>query len=126
MYNYSSEYIKEYEVQKFSELLFRIQKMYDDINEDNSELRKTIAEFNQEEEVQKWQAKCAHLSSHSLHNLSEKELQAYRSFRERHFGSCHNCDTFLVKLSGTGVGEMIEVICPICGDRKDITDIESW
>ena len=67
-----------------------------------------------------------HLRSYSLHRLSEKEWISYQRFRTQHYKSCHNGSTFYCKLTATGIGEGVEVICPICGATQDITDTESW
>lgn len=100
--------------------------MFDSVREENSELHEKLAKFNTDDAVQEWKAAYAHAQSHSLHHLSDKELNLYRKFREQHYKSCRNGSTFVITLSGTGVGEMVELACPICGRKQDITDSESW
>lgn len=124
--NGMNNYTGEYKVRKFSELLSRLQNMFDSVREENSELYKKLSEFNSDDAIQDWQAKYAHVLSHSLHELSEKELNSYRKFRGQHYKSCHNGGTYVITLSGTGIGESIEVACPVCGKKQDITDLESW
>jgi predicted RNase H-like nuclease (RuvC/YqgF family) len=126
MNNYTFPNTKEYKTHKFSELLSRLQNMFDSVREENSNLYKKIAEFSKDKAIQEWQTKYAHARSHSLHELSEKELDLYTNFRVQHYKSCHNGSTFTITLSGTGIGEVIEVACPVCGRKQDITDTESW
>lgn len=47
--------------------------MYNEVQAKNSELYNELGEFNEYAEIQKLQAKLAHVRSHSLHNLSEAE-----------------------------------------------------
>lgn len=124
--DFVEQYINGYEQRKFIETLQQIQKMYDDAQRKNSELYDQLGEFNRDDEIQKWQARCTHYRSHSLHNFSDKELELYTDFRAQHYKSCHNGDTFVVTLSGSGIGESIEVACPICVTKQNITDMESW
>ena len=126
MNNYTFSETEEYKVHKFSELLSRLQNMFDSVREENSELYEKLAEFNKDNAIQEWQSKYAHAQSHSLHRLSDKELSLYTKFRAEHYKSCNNGGTFIITLSGTWIGETIEVACPICGRKQDITDTEGW
>ena len=126
MNNYTFPNTYKYEVHKFSELLSKLQNMFDSVREENSELYKKLAEFNKDDAIQEWQAKYAHACSHSLHELIGNELDLYKKFRAQHYKSCHNGGTYIITLSGTGIGESIEITCPVCGRKQDITDTGSW
>lgn len=62
---------------------------------------------------------------------SQKELDAYNDFTNRHMH-----DRLLSKYNGgrapyliptaTGIGTILKVVCPICGESEDITDTEVW
>lgn len=62
---------------------------------------------------------------------SQKEKDAYLNFQERHMheratsraqsGKC----PYLIP-TGTGIGTILHVKCPICGEEEDITDMEVW
>lgn len=62
---------------------------------------------------------------------SQKEKDAYLNFQERHMherltsraqgGKC----PYLIP-TGTGIGTNLKVVCPICGESENITDIEAW
>lgn len=62
---------------------------------------------------------------------SQKEKDAYNDFEQRHM---HDRLTsranggkapYLIP-TGTGIGTHLEVVCPICGEKEDITDMEVW
>ena len=62
---------------------------------------------------------------------SQKELDAYNEFEKEHM---HNRETsrynggrapYLIPHYG-GIGRTLKVVCPICGESKDITDMENW
>ena len=62
---------------------------------------------------------------------SQKELDAYNDFTNRHMH-----DRLASKYNGgrapyliptaVGVGTHLKVVCPICGKFEDITDTEAW
>lgn len=52
MNNYTFSETKEYKVHKFSELLSRLQNMFDSVREENSELYEKLAEFNKDNAIQ--------------------------------------------------------------------------
>lgn len=62
---------------------------------------------------------------------SEKEKLAYKQFEEEHMHdrliSKYNGGRapYLVP-TGTGIGTLLKVVCPICGESKDITDVGAW
>ena len=65
--------------------------------------------------------------------MSDKEIEAERNFRYRHYEKCARPlkdksvgNTYIYELSGTGLGTIIKITCPICGQTEDITDIDSW
>lgn len=62
---------------------------------------------------------------------TQKEKDAYDDFEKRHMherltmksqgGKC----PYLIP-TGTGIGTNLKVVCPICGEIEDITDLEAW
>lgn len=65
------------------------------------------------------------------HFSSDKEKEAYKKFTEEHMHdrltSKFNSGRapYLIPTSN-GIGTALKVVCPICGEKKDITDIEVW
>lgn len=62
---------------------------------------------------------------------SQKEKEAYNEFEKEHMHdrltSKYNGGRapYLVP-TGTGIGTILKVVCPICGESKEITDISVW
>ena len=62
---------------------------------------------------------------------SQKEKEAYNEFEKEHMhdrlSSKYNGGRapYLIP-TGTGVGTNLKVVCPICGESKDITDTSIW
>ena len=62
---------------------------------------------------------------------SQKEKEAYDEFEKEHMHdrltSQYNGGRapYLIP-TGTGVGTILKVVCPICGESKDITDNSVW
>ena len=62
---------------------------------------------------------------------SQKEKDAYDDFEQRHM---HQRLTMKIQSgkapylipTGTGIGTHLEVVCPICGAKENITDMEVW
>jgi hypothetical protein len=62
---------------------------------------------------------------------SQKEKDAYNDFEQRHMHERLTMKSqggkapYLIP-TGTGIGTHLEVVCPICGAKEDITDLEVW
>ena len=62
---------------------------------------------------------------------SQKEKDAYDEFEKEHMhdrlSSRYNGGRapYLIP-TGTGIGTILKVVCPICGESKDITDNSVW
>ena len=62
---------------------------------------------------------------------SQKEKDAYKDFEQRHMHdrltSKYNGGRapYLIP-TGTGIGINLQVACPICGEKEDITDTGAW
>lgn len=62
---------------------------------------------------------------------SQKEKEAYDEFEKEHMHD--RCTSrynggrapYLIPTS-TGIGIHLEVVCPICGEKRNITDMEVW
>lgn len=66
------------------------------------------------------------IRKHSLLIMSDREMQKDKAFRQYHYITCRNGNHFQYDLTGVGVGTIIEITCPKCGIKEDITDIDSW
>lgn len=62
---------------------------------------------------------------------SKKELKAFKAFEKKHMhqratSKIQSGEAPYIVPHGTGVGTCFTVVCPICGKKKDITDISCW
>lgn len=67
---------------------------------------------------------------------SQKELKAFKEFCKKHkhaeqMKGMEHVAGWVAKYpyvieEATGLGHMVKAVCPICGDKKDITDIRCW
>lgn len=59
-------------------------------------------------------------------SLTQKEIEAIHDFMHEHC-AVKNCGRdFTIKVISGDVGSPIFIKCRICGDRKNITDYNSW
>ena len=107
-------------------LLALVQAEYDREADMTEYFRKKCEEFRKDEEIQKLEAEIEQLRRLSLHVMSEKEREDEQSFRNAHYDKCDNGNDYVYELIGTGIGTVISIKCPVCGEVKDITDIRSW
>ena len=62
---------------------------------------------------------------------SQKEKDRYKQFEQKHMHNRLESKAnggrapYLIP-TGTGIGVILKVVCPICGESEDITDTEVW
>ena len=101
------------------------------LEKENKELHARALEMANEELIDKIQALQEELSLSYLKFASIKEKKAYENFEQRHMHdrlvSKYNSGRapYLIP-TGVGVGTHLEVVCPICGKKENITDTEVW
>lgn len=110
----------------FYEALDKVSEFYSDLEEQNQELQERIKTFNKDKELKDKEERIRWLYKNSLYIMQGKESQNEQDFRERHYQKCHNHGHYRYDLEGTGIGTIISITCPICGEIEDITDSESW
>lgn len=120
-------------MEEFDEKLDEIRYSYRKLKNKYNQLSNQLKDWNKDQEIQQAQREAKYVSDHSLLILSDKELKSINEFRERHYKECalpyHNKtkgNTYIYTLTGTGIGTIIEITCPICGATLDVTDISSW
>lgn len=110
----------------FDKLLEKLRESYNEVKSELGECRKTIEEWNSDIEIKKVRDELEGIRSRALLIMSARELELAKDFREMHYKSCKNGSTYRYELCGTGVGTAITIICPVCGEEKNITDYECW
>lgn len=131
----SREFTEIYTSEELRDRVFNTIKYYEQRNEalykTNQRLiddAKAIVEENYKKDIEALK-ECLRLSYGQF--VSQKELDAYNDFTNRHM---HNRLTnkynggrapYLIP-TGTEIGTILHVKCPICGEEEDITDTEAW
>ena len=91
------------------ELTDAIRQKFYDLENQNESLKNEIAVFNKDDRIQELTKELKHTLRNSLMNMSDKEYEADRQFRTRHWamhnGGKSKCDgnTYWYELSGTGI-----------------------
>lgn len=117
----------------FYNCLNSLKAQYEELEKENKSLRDILKSWNKNKEIQEYKAMAEEIRKNSLLVMSEKEKQAERKFRDEHYHTCaeplHSKgkgNTYIYELTGTGLGTIIRIKCPICGEEKDITDLDNW
>lgn len=103
----------------------------EELEEELKDWRKNAATKANKELIDKIQYLEDRLSRSYGEFASEKELKAYNDFENRHIHdrltSRYNGGRapYLIP-TGTGIGTILHVKCPICGEEEDITDNSVW
>lgn len=110
-------------------LLSQICDEYKQVCAQRDSLQKRLTEFNADEEIRKANERVDYMRRHSLHIMSDKEMEANNRFVQKHYETCC-CGkagiTFEYGLTGTGIGTAIYIRCTKCGEQEDITDFNNW
>lgn len=112
--------------QDMEKLLGSVQAEYDRQVSVADYFRKKCEEFRKDDEIKKLEEQLSEVRHYSLHVMNEEEYVEDAAFRAAHYMKCRNGSTFQYELTGTGIGTAIAVICPRCGERKDITSFANW
>ena len=121
------------EVKSIEQICQYLKDVYEVLEEKASYYQQQLSEYNKDVEIQKYKDKIDELYSRSLLLMSDKEAEAEYNFRQRHYEQCalplnskSAGSTYIYELTGTGLGTIIKITCPICGQSEDITDLDSW
>ena len=120
-------------IEDFDKAMTALKTSYEYMKERVEDMEKTLDEWNKDEEIQQLKKEKKDVYNHSLLQLSNKEVESLRAFRDKHFRECcgngqykAKGNTWIYTISGTGLGHVIEITCPECGQSEDVTDIDSW
>ena len=114
---------------KIEDTLDLLKKQIDLFQKDKEDYRKDYInardEVYKDEVVERLNKELERYRNNSLQVLSDKEMSQFREFKYNHYKSCKTSDV-LVFLSPTGIGTIIKLKCPKCGEEVNITDIDHW
>lgn len=112
---------------EFEESLDKVRALYERELRTSDWLRKKLDYYDQNEEIKKARENLNEIWSRALYIMQPKEQQANKAFVEKHFNLHPRKNlTYTYSLTGTGLGTIIKVTCPLCGETEDITDTSSW
>ena len=114
------------EIKSVDKICADLKNSFQYLQEQNEQYAEQLLSFNKDAEIEKYKSEIEQLRKNALLIMSDKEAEAAKEFREKHYQCCHNSSTYLYTLSGTGIGTTIKITCPICNTTIDITDVENW
>ena len=109
------------------ELSDKIELMQEDHNDLVESYRKLKDEKFKDEEIKRLKEELDFYQRNTLVTLSDKQRENARCFQKEHY---ENCDTgmmsFKYTIIPTGIGNVVEIRCPKCGEILDLTDYDLW
>lgn len=108
---------------------------YDEANKHTGEVNKKLKEDAEKIVRAEYEQRIAQLEEKLRLSYgefsSQREKDAYNDFEQRHIHERLTMKSqggkapYLIP-TGTGIGTHLEVVCPICGAKENITDFEVW
>ena len=109
------------------ELSDKIELMQEDHNDLVESYRKLKDEKFKDEEIKRLKEELDFYQRNTLVTLSDKQREEARCFQKEHY---ENCETgmmsFKYTIIPTGIGNVVEIRCPKCGEILDLTDYDLW
>lgn len=109
------------------ELSDKIELMQEDHDGLVESYRKLKDEKFKDEEIKRLKEELDFYQRNTLVTLSDKQRENARRFQKEHY---ENCDTgmmsFKYTIIPTGIGNVVEIRCPKCGEILDLTDYDLW
>ena len=115
----------------FDTLLEKVKQEYHNMEARLNDFIEEMTQWNKDEEIQLARYEAKEARENALIILTPVEKERIKEFRNKHYKSCaqpHKMSgsKYIYTITGTGIGQMIEIECPVCGEKLDITDLESW
>lgn len=111
-------------LQELSDKIELMQEDYDDLVES---YRKLKDEKFKDEEIKRLKEELDFYQRNTLVTLSDNQRESARRFQKEHY---ENCETgkvsFKYTIIPTGIGNVVEIRCPKCGEILDLTDYDLW
>lgn len=109
------------------ELSDKIELMQEDHDNLVESYRKLKDEKFKDEEIKRLKEELDFYQRNTLVTLSDKQRENARRFQKEHY---ENCETgkvsFKYTIIPTGIGNVVEIRCPKCGEILDLTDYDLW
>ena len=107
------------------DMLKQLKDYIDLLKKDKEAYAKRLREYNKDEKIVELEREIERLWDNSIYVCIGKEKELYDEFKKDHYKSCGTSD-IIITLSPIGIGTVIKVKCPVCGEEEDITDINCW
>ena len=109
------------------ELSDKIELMQEDHNDLVESYRKLKDEKFKDEEIKRLKEELDFYQRNTLVTLSDKQREMARNFQKEHYENCETGRTsFKYTIIPTGIGNVVEIRCPKCGEILDLTDYDLW
>ena len=109
------------------ELSDKIELMQEDHDGLVESYRKLKDEKFKDEEIKRLKEELDFYQRNTLVTLSDKQRENARRFQKEHY---ENCETGMISFKytiiPTGIGNVVEIRCPKCGEILDLTDYDLW
>ena len=111
-------------LQELSDKIELMQEDHDDLVES---YRKLKDEKFKDEEIKRLKEELDFYQRNTLVILSDKQRENARRFQKEHYENCETGMTsFKYTIIPTGIGNVVEIRCPKCGEILDLTDYDLW
>ena len=111
-------------LQELSDKIELMQEDHDDLVES---YRKLKDEKFKDEEIKRLKEELDFYQRNTLVTLSDKQREMARNFQKEHYENCETGRTsFKYTIIPTGIGNVVEIRCPKCGEILDLTDYDLW
>ena len=111
-------------LQELSDKIELMQEDHDDLVES---YRKLKDEKFKDEEIKRLKEELDFYQRNTLVTLSDKQREMARNFQKEHYEDCGTGKvSFKYTIIPTGIGNVVEIRCPKCGEILDLTDYDLW
>lgn len=111
-------------LQELSDKIELMQEDHDDLVES---YRKLKDEKFKDEEIKRLKKELDFYQRNTLVTLSDKQRENARRFQKEHYENCKTGKvSFKYTIIPTGIGNVVEIRCPKCGEILDLTDYDMW
>ena len=111
-------------LQELSDKIELMQEDHDDLVES---YRKLKDEKFKDEEIKRLKEELDFYQRNTLVTLSDNQRENARRFQKEHYENCKTGKvSFKYTIIPTGIGNVVEIRCPKCGEILDLTDYDLW
>jgi septal ring factor EnvC (AmiA/AmiB activator) len=107
----------------------KIQNYIDYCEEQVIELQTKLNEYDKDIEIQSLKNEINELQKNrnSLCFMTDKEKENIERFKSQHQDICNaKYNDFLYQFYATGFSTGIQIICPYCNKKEDVSDMSAW